>query len=131
MNILWGLFGCSIIIIASFLLSENKKSINVRTVTIGFILQVIFGYLVLKWQLGKDILAYVSGKITEIIDFGHEGLEFVFGPLANEGSEMAVWGVNVLGDRKSTRLNSSHVAISYAVFCLKEKKDVSWILHSG
>src|SRR5699024_12362223 len=26
------------------------------------------------------------------------------------------------GDRKSTRLNSSHVSISYAVFCLKEKK---------
>src|SRR5690625_6726486 len=28
------------------------------------------------------------------------------------------------GDRKSTRLNSSHVAISYAVFCLKKKKQV-------
>src|SRR5690625_1302239 len=28
----------------------------------------------------------------------------------------------VVGDRKSTRLNSSHVAISYAVFCLKKKK---------
>src|SRR5690625_6301264 len=28
----------------------------------------------------------------------------------------------VLADRKSTRLNSSHVAISYAVFCLKKKK---------
>src|SRR5437660_6924639 len=27
-----------------------------------------------------------------------------------------------LRDRKSTRLNSSHVAISYAVFCLKKKK---------
>src|SRR5690554_7040966 len=27
----------------------------------------------------------------------------------------------VLGDRKSTRLNSSHVRISYAVFCLKKK----------
>src|SRR5690349_23473647 len=27
-----------------------------------------------------------------------------------------------LGDRKSTRLNSSHVEISYAVFCLKKKK---------
>src|SRR5437868_10316220 len=27
-----------------------------------------------------------------------------------------------LGDRKSTRLNSSHVSISYAVFCLKKKK---------
>src|SRR5690554_6970293 len=29
---------------------------------------------------------------------------------------------NVLLDRKSTRLNSSHVRISYAVFCLKKKK---------
>src|SRR5437870_9131224 len=29
---------------------------------------------------------------------------------------------NLLGDRKSTRLNSSHVATSYAVFCLKKKK---------
>src|SRR5207302_8606713 len=27
------------------------------------------------------------------------------------------------GDRKSTRLNSSHVKISYAVFCLKKKND--------
>src|SRR5690625_6907947 len=30
--------------------------------------------------------------------------------------------VDPVGDRKSTRLNSSHVAISYAVFCLKKKK---------
>src|SRR5437870_9800529 len=32
------------------------------------------------------------------------------------------WIADVLRDRKSTRLNSSHVAISYAVFCLKKKK---------
>src|SRR5690625_6020483 len=31
-------------------------------------------------------------------------------------------------DRKSTRLNSSHVAISYAVFCLK-KKNIEYINH--
>src|SRR5260221_12677393 len=30
-------------------------------------------------------------------------------------------GRTVLGDRKSTRLNSSHTVISYAVFCLKQK----------
>src|SRR5699024_11473733 len=29
---------------------------------------------------------------------------------------------HAIGDRKSTRLNSSHVSISYAVFCLKKKK---------
>src|SRR5690606_40992771 len=32
------------------------------------------------------------------------------------------WGYFERGDRKSTRLNSSHVKISYAVFCLKKKK---------
>src|SRR5436305_10850076 len=31
-------------------------------------------------------------------------------------------GYAMIGDRKSTRLNSSHVRISYAVFCLKKKK---------
>src|SRR5256885_7349350 len=34
-------------------------------------------------------------------------------------------GPLALGDRKSTRLNSSHLVISYAVFCLKKKKTVS------
>src|SRR2546426_8275147 len=32
---------------------------------------------------------------------------------------------DVLTDRKSTRLNSSHLVISYAVFCLKKKKKTS------
>src|SRR5690349_23838572 len=35
---------------------------------------------------------------------------------------VARWKEDRLRDRKSTRLNSSHVEISYAVFCLKKKK---------
>src|SRR3712207_6893733 len=34
-------------------------------------------------------------------------------------------GLGVTADRKSTRLNSSHANISYAVFCLKKKKKTS------
>src|SRR3989442_4846887 len=34
----------------------------------------------------------------------------------------ARWNLSEIQDRKSTRLNSSHVRISYAVFCLKKKK---------
>src|SRR3712207_7372344 len=34
------------------------------------------------------------------------------------------------GDRKSTRLNSSHANISYAVFCLKKKKKLHTLLYS-
>src|SRR5690554_7251251 len=41
----------------------------------------------------------------------------VFQELANKGYKLAI-----SSDRKSTRLNSSHVRISYAVFCLKKKK---------
>src|SRR3712207_7964554 len=39
---------------------------------------------------------------------------------AEKGTDY-IW-TNVDGDRKSTRLNSSHANISYAVFCLKKKK---------
>src|SRR5256885_12468736 len=35
-----------------------------------------------------------------------------------------------MGDRKSTRLNSSHLVISYAVFCLKKKNNLSSITHA-
>src|SRR5688572_31798756 len=35
------------------------------------------------------------------------------------------------GDRKSTRLNSSHSQISYAVFCLKKKKKNNTALHQN
>src|SRR3712207_8146152 len=34
-------------------------------------------------------------------------------------------GVLLVEDRKSTRLNSSHANISYAVFCLKKKKQIN------
>src|SRR5215813_14810159 len=38
------------------------------------------------------------------------------------GGRLALTAWAPVGDRKSTRLNSSHVRISYAVFCLKKKK---------
>src|SRR3989442_10248359 len=41
---------------------------------------------------------------------------------ARRNAAMVFSGAVELGDRKSTRLNSSHVRISYAVFCLKKKK---------
>src|SRR5690606_41986230 len=43
------------------------------------------------------------------------------GPGPNVGI-LALGAMAVVTDRKSTRLNSSHVKISYAVFCLKKKK---------
>src|SRR5438445_8615637 len=43
----------------------------------------------------------------------------------------ATIAVGPLVDRKSTRLNSSHANISYAVFCLKKKKRVEFVRIGG
>src|SRR5437870_6841429 len=46
----------------------------------------------------------------------------IFGPRSTRSPrKIAFRPSGAEGDRKSTRLNSSHVAISYAVFCLKKK----------
>src|SRR5256886_7797599 len=42
--------------------------------------------------------------------------------LAMKEGRHGLLGYLVIGDRKSTRLNSSHSQISYAVFCLKKKR---------
>src|SRR5207249_8974648 len=42
-------------------------------------------------------------------------------PLARDSTMMSM--ILLTADRKSTRLNSSHVSISYAVFCLKKKTE--------
>src|SRR5256886_6544574 len=55
------------------------------------------------------------------------------GVVAPRGTPPGEWQIpatalprlRVIGDRKSTRLNSSHSQISYAVFCLKKKKNKS------
>src|SRR5690625_6049393 len=64
---------------------------------------------------GNTILANLGPKIPVHFE--------IVGSLESDVvHEMKEFGVNAaLLDRKSTRLNSSHVAISYAVFCLKKK----------
>src|SRR2546427_3178856 len=53
-------------------------------------------------------------------DLSQQQIEQAFGGLGSARASLKLW--NARGDRKSTRLNSSHSQISYAVFCLKKKK---------
>src|SRR5207248_3787250 len=50
------------------------------------------------------------------------GERFVTGDIFHAGMQIAIASTVQERDRKSTRLNSSHRTISYAVFCLKKKK---------
>src|SRR5256885_9890456 len=58
----------------------------------------------------------VTGNFGGPIDFG--------GGLVSSNGQHSIFVAKYssAGDRKSTRLNSSHLVISYAVFCLKKKK---------
>src|SRR2546422_5138125 len=69
------------------------------------------GTLTVLWAGGK---AVVEGRLT-------------LGALAAFNGYLGylAWPTIALGDRKSTRLNSSHGYISYAVFCLKKKKNTT------
>src|SRR5690625_5832163 len=71
---------------------------------------------------------FVAHFPDQIINIHHSFLPAFIGARPYERAYNR--GVKLIGatshyvtkDRKSTRLNSSHVAISYAVFCLKKKK---------
>src|SRR5690625_6815303 len=60
---------------------------------------------------------YFNGKIGKIASINRKEIIVT----TDEGNQIEVEKIT-WEDRKSTRLNSSHVAISYAVFCLKKKK---------
>src|SRR5690606_17508701 len=64
-------------------------------------------------------LLLATGELCRIV------VEPVTQPHAFEQRRGALCGMLVPLDRKSTRLNSSHVKISYAVFCLKKKKTIT------
>src|SRR5699024_11983075 len=87
-------------------------------------------------QLGgrtETLLTRAREQAAELL--GINKREIVFTSGGTEGNNLAIKGIALehqnrgkhiitsqTEDRKSTRLNSSHVSISYAVFCLKKKK---------
>src|SRR5256885_10344986 len=57
-----------------------------------------------------------------LVEAQHLGEALELQPRVGEVAAVGVGEVGEDPDRKSTRLNSSHLVISYAVFCLKKKK---------
>src|SRR5690625_6845518 len=81
----------------------------------------LFPYTTLFRSLILDVFAQVN--VWRIIGVsGLRGQEIANIVLPGLGFVLSIFIVIGGLDRKSKRLNSSHVAISYAVFCLKKKK---------
>src|SRR5260221_8367849 len=69
---------------------------------------------------GVDVWAPNPGRVGRA-DRGEDVVHM--SPCGKVGFRGVAVGRGTPGDRKSTRLNSSHTVISYAVFCLKKKKE--------
>src|SRR3989442_10903095 len=86
----------------------------------GFSLVRLAPVAVAAWQLRRHALQLESIRVTA----DSQGTAGLF-PVIEITLRNPAPSLSFLTDRKSTRLNSSHVRISYAVFCLKKKKQQS------
>ena len=79
MNQFTGIIGMGVLLGIAYILSENKKAINYRTISWGLGLQFIFAILILKTPIGRPLFSYVDKIINRLIGFADKGSEFVFG----------------------------------------------------
>lgn len=83
MQYIWGIIGIIGILAIALALSTARKSINLRTVIGALAIQLIFGFLVLKWEFGRTILQFLSGIVQKVIDSSNAGIQFLFGGVLN------------------------------------------------
>jgi len=78
-----GIIGIFVILGIAFLLSNNRKAINYRTVGVGLSLQFGLAVFILKTALGQSIFQSLGIGINKVLAKAEKGAEFVFGPLYN------------------------------------------------
>jgi concentrative nucleoside transporter, CNT family len=134
MGLIMSIVGMFVLIGIAILLSRNRKAIRLRTVIGAFALQFMFGALVLYIPFGKKTLLFISDGVAQVIAFGDEGINFLFGDLTatfNYGFIFALrvlpviiffsalisvlyyvgimkWVINILGGALSKLLGTSH-----------------------
>ena len=95
MQILMSLVGIVSLLAIAFLLSDNRKAVNPRTVLGAFAIQAGLGALVLYIPLGQEVLGAVSAGVGDVIGFANQGIGFLFGDLGNFKVGF-IFAVNVL-----------------------------------
>jgi CNT family concentrative nucleoside transporter len=90
-----GLAGIVVILGIAWLLSSNRKAINLRIVGAAFALQAVVAAFVIYLEAGKAIIASMSNGVLKVMGYSKEGIDFVFGGLATTNG---IWSfaINVL-----------------------------------
>ncbi|HEY5763592.1 MAG TPA: NupC/NupG family nucleoside CNT transporter [Rhodocyclaceae bacterium] len=90
-----GLVGIAVILGIAYLISSNRKAINIRIVGAAFALQFALAVFIIKVPAGQAVIESMSNVVLGIMGYSRVGIEFIFGGLATESS-VASFAVNVL-----------------------------------
>lgn len=80
----------------AFLMSNNKKRINLKTVGVGLLLQFLLAVFILKVPLGVKIFSFIAKIINKILDASMDGAEFTFGWLCHDFSNHFIYAIMLM-----------------------------------
>ena len=92
MERLIGVLGIVVILFIAFLLSNNKKAINYKTIGIGLALQFLFAIFIFKVPVGQKIFLTIGHSIEKLLEIANVGGAFVFGPFVDNKTLSSVFG---------------------------------------
>lgn len=92
MDRFFGIFGIIFIFLVAFLMSNNKRAINFKTIGMGFLLQILLAVFVLKTPAGQIIFGAIGKFIQKILEFANQGSTFLFGPLSSSQKLSSIFG---------------------------------------
>ena len=78
MSNFFGIIGVVTLLFIAFLLSENKKKINLKTIGFGLSFQFLFALFILKTPFGAPIFSFLDSAINTLINFSTYGSDFLF-----------------------------------------------------
>ncbi|WP_174721766.1 NupC/NupG family nucleoside CNT transporter [Moellerella wisconsensis] len=78
------LVGMAALIFIAVLFSTNRRAIKLRTVIGAFLIQIGIGALVLYVPMGRKVLLAISDAVSNVIGYGKEGMDFIFGGLVSD-----------------------------------------------
>jgi CNT family concentrative nucleoside transporter len=87
-----GLLGIVLILGVSFLMSNNRKAINYRTVGVGLLMQVLLAVFILKTEVGQNLFQWLGDSINTLLGQADKGAQFVFGSLVNRDLMIKAFG---------------------------------------
>lgn len=72
----------------AYALSEKRRAIQWRTVIMGVVLQIVFGLVILKTEIGRSIFATIGTGFNALLGYTAEGSKFLFGSLATPSDSL-------------------------------------------